>query len=433
MKPFIMFALVLNACGGSSDGDSGAPGETGTSATEGVLPELPNQAGVAYVAHYLNNELIWTRTDGPAAVSGGSMALAGSTHDVDLDAVNDRLVVVHDVVGQVDIYQLERPKNASSAVTEPVLKASIRPDLTPLFARVDAYHQRLYLFTIDGNTGESMMEIYDDSAEEPSFLGSFAVPTSAAWDIDPVRQLLFIYDPADGGVHVHDLFGDSPKELDGSPIPFNEWYPEENSWAFSVRNLRVEPWTGRVFAGRPQGTLSELMAFSYDGVVPGPQTAYSQLADMTSVTKLEDAFDVSVSHEERPYLLESHGAVADVEDELLFVSGRAWNGTASTDLVLSMNSDLEDLGACPDQDDGWCWLRSYSSGEPGSYLMAEGANCVDQTNNVLVTTTVDLEDGEGAGQLMLFSYDSAGKMSPMLKSSGSNPVASVYPVDAVCH
>jgi hypothetical protein len=113
--------------------------------------------------------------------------------------------------------------------------------------------------------------------------------------------------------------------------------------------------------------------------------------------------------------------------------GRAWNGRASTDLVLSLDDSLQELEACPDQDKGWCWLRNYAGGSPSSYLMSEGSSCIDVTHNVLVNTTVDLADDEGNGQVALYSYTSSGRMTPMLKADGSNARASVYPVDAACH
>ncbi|MEC7242226.1 MAG: hypothetical protein VXW32_13415 [Myxococcota bacterium] len=394
-------ALLLGACGNVETGDSGESEDTDSRAVEGVLPPQPENAGVAYIGHYLSTTLAWTRTDGPNAVAGGEMNLQGSAHDLELDAVNDRLIVVQDVEKRVDLFQLDRPKNASTAVAAPELIGSIETEWTPFFSKMDPYHDRLYVFLVDGETGKSEMHIYGTESPELPFLNRFEVPTSAAWDIDPVRQLLFIYDSSDGGVHVYDLHGDESQELTGSPIPFGEWFPETNNWSFSVRNLRVEPWTARVYAGRPQGTLSELIAFQYDGVVPGANTSFAQLADMSTVEKLEDAFDVSVSHEERPYLLESHGAVVDPEEELVFLAGRAWNGTASTDLVLSLGSNLEDLGACPEEDKGWCWLKSHYDGQPGSYLMSEGSNCIDTSNNVLLATSVDLQDDEGAGQLHL--------------------------------
>lgn len=426
-------AFLLGACGGEATQDSGLTGDTATPAREGLLPPVPANAGVVYVGHYLSSTLMWTRTDGSVAVSGGEMALQGSAHDLELDGVNNRLAVVQDVLKRIDLFQLDRPKNASTPVQAPELLATIETDRTPFFAKMDPYHDRLYVFVVDGETGDSEMLVYSTTSVEPALISSFPVPTSAAWDIDTVRQLLFIYDSEDGGVRVFDLFGDQAKELEGSPIPFNEWFPETNTWSFSVRNLRVDPWSARVYAGRPQGTLSELIAFQYNAVVPGKDTAFSQLGSMVDVEKLEDSFDVSVSHEERPYLLEAHGAVVDVEEDLLLMAGRAWNGTASTDLVFALGSSLEDLGSCPTEDNGWCWLKSYYDGQPGSHLMSEGSNCVDSTNNVLVATSVDLQDDEGRGQLHLYAYESDGRMTPLLKEDGSNPGADVYPVDAVCH
>jgi len=433
----ISMAVFLAACGNGSDDtvqDSGEVRDSNTPSPElGELPPVPENAGVAYVAHYISPKLVWTRTDGPKAVNGGSLDIEGEAHDMDLDPIRDRLVIVHDVKKKVAIYQLDRPQNAADSVDAPELLHSFSTDDTPLFTRIDPYHQRLYVFTTSVDSGKSALHIYDDSGATPEFISQMEVPTSAAWDIDPVRQLFFIYDPDSEGIDVFDMGEDSPQELAGSPIPLREWYPEENSWAFSARNLRVDPWSARVYAGRPQGTVSELMAFSFDAAIPDANSRYNDFADMSSVEKIDDSFDVSIPYEERHYLLEAHGALSDPEDGLVFLNARAWNGKASTDMVVSMNTNLEELGACEDQKNQWCWLRHYSDSEPSTYLMSEGSGCVDRTNNVLVNTTVDITDDEGAGQIMLYAYEANGQMTPMLRSNGSNPSAAVYPVDAVCH
>jgi hypothetical protein len=65
--------------------------------------------------------------------------------------------------------------------------------------------------------------------------------------------------------------------------------------------------------------------------------------------------------------------------------------------------------------------------------MSEGAACIDTTNQVIVTTSVDYLSGESNGEIVLFSYASNGAMTPLLMDDGSNPAASVYPVEALCH
>ena len=429
-----LMALSFLACGKSTDGsDTGPSGDSGDGPTTGILPDQPAHAGVAYVVHYGSDKLVWTRTDKDKAVAGGTFQLEGLSHSMALDSVNDRLAVVHDLKGTVNIYSLDRPKNSTTPLEDPELLNTIKPDDIPLFARFDPYHERFYVFTVNTDSGTSAMHIYTDKDGKQTKVKSFQVAVSAAWDIDPVRQLLFIYDSSTGGVHVYDLHDDNPVELPGSPLPFSEWYPEENNWAFSVRNLRADPWSARVYAGRPQGTLSELMAFSYPDAIPAGATSYGDLADLGGVTKLEDAFDVSVSHEERPYLLEAHTALPDSDKGLVFLAGRAWNGDASTDLILPLDENLDFLDGCEDDENGWCWLYHYTDGNPGAYLYSEGAACIDTSNQVVVSTTVDFFDDESNGQIVLFSYEANGKMTPLLKSDGKNPTASVYPIDTVCH
>jgi hypothetical protein len=430
----VCLAVAMVGCG-QTDGDDGATdsGKPGQGPVIGELPVQPSHAGVAYVAHFESDQLLWTRTDKDKAVSGGALSMAGVSHSMSLDSVNDVLSVVHDAEGKVALYSLDRPKNDSTPVEDPQLITTVSTDGMPLFSKLDAYHERLYVMTWDVSTDQSNMHIYSFDGAEVAKLNSFKVPTSAAWDIDTVRQVLFFYDSKTLGVHVFDLFGDEPKEMAGSPIPFGEWYPEENSWAFTVRNLRVDPWSARLYAGRPQGTLSELMAFSYGDVVPGEGTAYRELADLTQVAKLEDGFDLSVDHEERRTLLEAHTALPDIENGLVFLAGRAWNGTQSTDMIVPLDEDLQLLPGCTDDENGWCWLRGYYDHEPASYLMSEGAACIDTTNQVIVTTSVDYLSGESNGEIVLFSYASDGAMTPLLMDDGSNPAASVYPVEALCH
>ena len=430
----VCLAVAMVACGQSDGDDTGKDsGGPGNLPVVGQLPAQPAHAGVAYVAHFESDKLLWTRTDKDKAVGGGSLSMAGVSHSMSLDSVNDVLSVVHDGEGKVALYSLDRPKNATTPVQEPQLITTVSTDGVPLFSKLDPYHERLYVMTWDISTDQSVMHIYSFDGATAAKIKSFDVPTSAAWDIDTVRQVLFFYDAKTVGVHVFDLFGDEAKEMAGSPIPFGEWYPEENSWGFTVRNLRVDPWSSRLYAGRPQGTLSELMAFSYGDAVPGEGTAYRELADLTQVEKLEDGFDLSVDYEERRTLLEAHTALPDLENGLVFLAGRAWNGTQSTDMMVPMDQDLQLLPGCTEDENGWCWLRGYYDSEPDSYLMSEGAACIDTTNQVIVTTSVDFLSGESNGEMVLFSYESNGAMTPLLMDDGSNPAASIYPVETVCH
>ena len=105
---------------GSSDTDAATTGDADPSGSSGVggssgepepgaLPEPEATVGVAYVAHFLSNELRWYRTDGDAPTAGGVIDLGDVTHDTAIDRVNDRLVVAQDVARRVAPRRASRP------------------------------------------------------------------------------------------------------------------------------------------------------------------------------------------------------------------------------------------------------------------------------------------------------------------------------------
>jgi len=381
--------------------------------------------------------LNWVRTDGAALRDVGSMSLDGLTHDLDVDPIGDLLAVVHDLERKVVLYQLDRPLGPGDEISDPVRLGEVSFDAGVYLARLDGYHNRLYSLTLEGSEdGEPVTEtdlwIHDISdPNNPSLVSQGTVPVSASWDIDPVRQLLFAY--ANEHLSVFDLAGDAIEELPGSPIPLREWYPQENTWGFGARNLTVDPWTARAYAGRPQGTLSELMVVAYDDAVPGEGTAYGQLADMSSAAPVADGFDVDADYETRVTMLEAHTPLPDPQLGAVLLAGRAWNGSQSTDMVLPLNSDLQLGPGCDTAENPFCWYRYISSGSAASYLMSEGAACIDTTHRVVVGATVNLEDESARGYFMAFSYGESLEMAPYLTESQGLVTASAWPIDTVCH
>jgi hypothetical protein len=265
----------------------------------------------------------------------------------------------------------------------------------------------------------------------PKALGSFPVPPSASWDIDPIRQLMFLYFSDE--VSIFDLANDAPIELPGSPLPLRSWYPGDNEWAFGARNLTVDPYSATVTMGRPQGTLSELMVISYDDAIPGEGTAYGQLADMVSATAIVDGFDVDVDYEERVTMLEVHGGLRDPHTNAVFVNGRAWNGSMSTDAVLAMDAGLTITASCGDANDPFCWYEAVSDGNSGSDMYSDSASCLDSTHQVYVGTAIDMWDDKSRGRFMTFSYSEDLTMAPYLTEDGNQVIAGVLPVAVVCH
>ena len=428
-------SLVLwTSCTGAR---SDASEDTGQRAPKtGELPDLVAQAGVAYVAHYMDTSLHYFRTSGEEPRAVGSLELGSFAHDTTLDPIGNRLAVVHDVDRKVTLLSLHRP-TAGEALEDPTVIATIDIEPAPYVARIDPYHDRLYVLTMEGSdSGEPVVEsemVIFDLRGEPTEIGRFLVPTSASLDLDPIRRLLFVYGGVTETISVFDVGDDDPVELGGSPIELREWYPEDNNWAFSLRNLTVEPWSARIYGGRPQGTLSELIALDYPSVVPAEGTRYAQLADMTQVSPVADGFDLSVDHEERPSLLEAHTALPDPSTGAVFLTARAWSGSSSTDLVTPLDADLALGPGCGDLSDPFCFYRYYSGGEAGFELMSDGEACLDATHKVVVGTTVDFLDEESEGSVVFFRYEDDLSMSPWLSESGGNLTAGIYPISLGCH
>ena len=433
MRATTFVSLLMIGCGGKEGDDTG---ENNPPAL-GEMPAYPAEAGVAYAGHYNSNDLDWVRTDGSVLRTVGSMTLDGFTHDLDVDAINDLLVVVHDLERKVVLYQLDRPAGPNAQIADPVRLSEVSFDDGVYLARLDGYHNRLYALTLAPSTDGSLvtetdMWIYDISdPANPTLVSQGRVPASASWDIDPVRQLMFLYASED--LTVFDVAGDRFAELPGSPISLKEWYPQENTWGFSARNVTVDPWSARVYAGRPQGTFSELMVVAYDDSVPGEGTAYRQLADMTTAEPVADGFDVDVDHEERVYMLEAHTPLPDPQLGAVLLAGRAWNGSVSTDMLLPLDADLQIGPGCDSADDPFCWYQYITEGSASSYLMSEGATCLDTTHQVVVSTTVEFDDEESPGYFMAFSYNDSLEMAPFLSESQGLVTASEWPIDIVCH
>ncbi len=437
MRITTLMSVLLCACGGGDDNDTDTDTGENQPPARGELPAYPAEAGVAYVAHYGSEALNWVRTDGTELRNVGSMTLDGLTHDLDVDPINDLLAVVHDIERKVVLYRVDRPAGPSVSIADPVRLAEVEFDAGVYLVRLDGYHNRLYSLTLEGSTDgspvtETDMWIHDiTDPTNPSLISQGTVPTSASWDIDPVRQLLFVY--ANDDLTIFDLAGDRIEELPGSPVHLREWYPQENTWGFSARNLTVDPWSARVYAGRPQGTLSELMVIQYDDTVPAEGTSYGQLADMTSAQPVADGFDVEIDHEERVSMLEAHTPLPDPLLGAVLLAGRAWNGSQSTDMVLPLDADLQIGPGCDSADNPFCWYQYINAGSASSYLMSEGAACIDTTHRVVVGTTVNFVDDESPGYFTAFSYGDSLEMAPFLSASQGLITANIWPIDAVCH
>jgi hypothetical protein len=221
-------------------------------------------------------------------------------------------------------------------------------------------------------------------------------------------------------------------ELDGSPIDLTADYPQENSWGFSAHYLTVDPWNARVFAGRVQGTLSELIAYSYDPVVPGAGTAYRDLADMDLVGMLADGIDVDVYYEDRVSLLSAFQAMPDPLTGDVYMSGDAWNGSASTQVFVAYDPDLMLWDRC-DSDtatDNLCYWQGTSSGSASGYRTGEGISCYDWTHGQAMGLSIEF-GGEYTSNFVRFEAD-GGELT-QVHAPSTAPVSGSYAIGLACH
>jgi hypothetical protein len=309
---------------------------------------------------------------------------------------------------------------------------AIRPDLPPYSAQIDSIHDRLYILVSSGD-GTAEMRIHDLSdPEAPEEIGRFAPPLSHAWDIDPVRQLMFIVDAGSKAISVYDLADDDPQLVEGSPFDPTVDYPGENTWAFGVRNLIVDPWSNRIFAARPQGALTELMAWSYDGFIPGEGARYTDGADATTMESIPDGVDVSVPVSERVNIIDGYTPLPDSNTgQVMYLVG-SHDGTTLLGALIPFGADLEMDPGCEGEDSPRCWMQPYRDGEARPALLTEGAACLDPTHQV-VSTSVYLYESDSPSEVLFHRYDAAGNVSPWVPSDGDSPPGPALGIAMVCH
>jgi hypothetical protein len=362
------------------------------------------------------------------------MDLGYYAHDLAVDSVNDLLAVASDEGRAVRLFSLDRP--GSGGISAPRDLATIGTEDPAYVVRLDPYHDRLYVLTADGVPGTmTPMHVYDiSSPSEPSFITTFTVPLTASLDIDPVRRLLFAAasTSTEDTLHIYDIGDDELVELDGSPIDLISDYPQENTYGFQAHYLRVEPWSARVFAGRGQGILSELIAYSYDSVVPGAATRYMDLADMSLIGMLEDGIDVDVYYEDRVSLLAAYTASADPFTGDVYLSGSAWNGSSSTEVYIAYDSDLDLADDCASDTEtsNLCFVRGTLGGSPYSYKSGEGISCYDWTHGQLLGLSIDVA-GESDSHFVRFEAD-GGRLAQVHPPS-SPSLSGNYAIGLGCH
>ena len=430
---------------GSSDTDAATTGDADPSGSSGVggssgepepgaLPEPEATVGVAYVAHFLSNELRWYRTDGDAPTAGGVIDLGDVTHDTAIDRVNDRLVVAQDVARRVLLFSLDRPDGPDDTVDDPAPLSTIDMATPPRFVRVDPYHQRLYILADDtrGGTGMMLLSTVDVAdPETPIVLSEVAVPASTSWDVDGPRQLLVLFHGLTDEVYAYDVRGDEPVQI-GEPIDLRVPYPEENNTAFQPRALTLDPWNARLYAARSQGANSELIVMDYPAAVPGEGQGYGDVAEF-SLDAIEDPFDLSVDISKRPGILDAFTPLPSPMDDVVLMTAAAWNGTQPSGTLVTFSGEgpLDLEPGCEDHEGFGCFFRQYAGGTPVAFAQTDGAACRDWTHGVVVTTLLGSPQDD-PGQVAFFQYEDDGTTGPWL-SDGDNLAAAAYPVSTACH
>lgn len=418
--------------------DSEGPTDTGTETDiePGTLPEPVTQSGVAYVAHFLSNDLRWYRTDGDAPTVGDSIDTGGLSHDLALDPVGDRLYVAQDVAGRVLIYGLSRPDGPGDPVDAPMQLGSLDVDTPPRFVRVDPYHDRIYVVADAMRTGTGTMRLHTVDVSDPaspSILDTTELPSTTSLDVDGARRLLVLFHGITDEVFAYDLSSDAPVEVSGSPIDLTADYPEDNQVAFAARNITLDPWHARMYAARPQGGLSELIVMEYPEAVPGEGQPYDDAAEF-SLTAIDDPFDLSIDIADRPGILDAFTPMPSATDELVFLLADAWNGTQATATMVTMagTDPLTLEPGCADHEDFGCFVRAYAASNPIGFLRTDGAACRDTAHGKIVATALGSPEDE-PGQIAFFAYTDDASTSVWLSGDGGNLPAGSLPIGAVCH
>jgi len=221
--------------------------------------------------------------------------------------------------------------------------------------------------------------------------------------------------------------------LAGSPVDLQLDYPQENSWRFQAFNVTADPWSARVYAGRTQGQLSELIAYEYDDAIPGSTTTYADWASAETMVSLPDAIDLDLDPEERHAdLLFAHNPLPDFLSGQVMLVGAAYDIASANGGILSVDADLGPAGDCSHADGAFCFFSYWSDGVQAWSLPTDGAACIDPQRKIAVGSTVTAE-AAGSGTIQFYAYDPDGNLNPQLNESGRMPSSGPYPMSMACH
>jgi hypothetical protein len=218
----------------------------------------------------------------------------------------------------------------------------------------------------------------------------------------------------------------------GNPINLRELYPQESMSAFQPRNLRFDPWNGRVLAAREQTALSEVIAFSYPSVSESSDVCPAQ-PDHDDLVMIPDGFDVDVPVGERDNLLGAYDVIPIPGSDAAMFIANAWNGLLASTIVIPLNGDLEPQVGCGDFAGIGCFYRTYLEGTPRTHQRTDGAACVDAAHGVVVGTSVSELGEDEPGQMHFFRYDADLTMTVWETADRGTLAAAALPLVAECH
>jgi hypothetical protein len=346
-----------------------------------------------------------------------------------VDSVNDIMAAAIDIDRKVVLFALDDP---AGGVDAPTVLSEVTFDEPPFLVQLDPYHDRLYVHTVV--TGAGTVHIVDISdVRDPEILSSNSSSIFASWSLDAVRRVLFLSNGAAQTLEAYDVGEDILDPLPGSPIDLRADYPEDNSWGFQAYAMIADPWSSRVFAGRLQGNLSELIAYEYSDFIPDVGETYSDGATAETMASLPDAIDLEVDLADRHVpLLTAYTALPDTRTGEVLLVGAAYDVTSMNAGILSLNADLGPSGTCESEDGPFCWYRYWTESGPEWSLPTDGAACIDSKRRIAAGSAIT-DSGEGAGTMQFFEYDSDGNLAPWLSEEGrllnNGPLA----VSMACH
>jgi hypothetical protein len=183
--PSSLVALVASCGGGGgSGGDAGSPDADPDCEARPTPLKVPEQSGVAFLAHFHTGDLHVIRTDGEALRAQAPLDTGHVNRSLAADRTRQILVVVSDIrdagAYDVDLFSYELPTDPAVDIAPPTLLHTVRvSEGKPIKAVFDEKRQRMLLQVAslepDGGSELVTFDVADPST--PLELGRAAMPT----------------------------------------------------------------------------------------------------------------------------------------------------------------------------------------------------------------------------------------------------------------